>query len=544
MRKNIINKVSLLILFSIVSLFLISEASAIVYDNGTYYEGLFNISNRMINGTANLLVIGDSINAQTSSPRMFYGYIVRWTPNNWRGIVTQTHSGVSDQGTVITNEPTALAGQFKLVPGANYTWNDTVIRDWNLKEATFYNYTSDANNLATTIITSVTTYANWSRDWTTSANLTGRFIILSSPNGTAVKVRARLKDGTTTAAGGSPDFWMNQSPQGIYYQDINYLAGTGSTATGTILTYTSAVNESTRNAQFYILGSRIYVQNISTGLQLDYAGDGGYTTLSHLTGEYRSLEGVNTLTNYSDETIRRWINATEANTFLIWIGQNSADDEWNGADIRNYSANVFGIIQRYSNRYYEVNATQGKPFFLLVSTYDTSVANTRFTQMSSALLNISQTYKQTAIGPHVEVGFIDLRKIVNETNGTFTNWNVTYLNDGIHPNVEGSLQFSTYIWDQLETSLNSGYGNLTQDSGGGETPASDCSSSDLASARLILIFTALSIAALSLILVVKWQRDGELSLNLVIIVFIAISVGIGLFIGVQNNLVDYCGTIN
>ena len=120
-----------LILFFIFLLFLIGLVSSIS-DEGDYFVNMGNISQRIYSGEANVLFIGDSITTNTATPRIFYGVIRKWSPLNWRGIITQGSSGVSDQGTIITNEPTSASTKITVEAGQNYTLpNGSIIRGWN-----------------------------------------------------------------------------------------------------------------------------------------------------------------------------------------------------------------------------------------------------------------------------------------------------------------------------------------------------------------------------------------------------------------------------
>jgi len=207
----------LTIIFSLI--FLIAGALSLS-DEGEYFINMGNISQRLYSEQANLLFIGDSITTNTNTPRIFYGVIRQWRPVNWRGIITQGLTGTSDQGTIITNEPTAVSTKIVIEAGQNYTLpNGTIIRGWNLGKAAFYNFTSDQSNFGTAITMGISTpYNTWSDDWTNMTNLTTRFIYLSTPTANPYEVRIRHKwRNNTLGPAVHPFTLLNNTPMGIYY---------------------------------------------------------------------------------------------------------------------------------------------------------------------------------------------------------------------------------------------------------------------------------------------------------------------------------------
>jgi len=440
-----------LILFFIFLLFLIGLVSSIS-DEGDYFVNMGNISQRIYSGEANVLFIGDSITTNTATPRIFYGVIRKWSPLNWRGIITQGSSGVSDQGTIITNEPTSASTKITVEAGQNYTLpNGSIIRGWNLGKVAFYNFSSNQGSFGTAIRMGVNTpYNVWSNDWTNMTNLTTRFIYLSSPASSPYEVRIRnhWRNGTLAPAV-EPLTLLNSTPFGIYYLENNFTNSDGSSPTYMTLTIGTR-NESLDDSEFYPLATRIFRNDIDTGLQIGYSGGGGYTTKSHTReGEFLTIDSERINTSYSQEALERWVDINDLNTFLIWLGQNSAGDEWNGALARNYSQNVRNIITRYTDAYYNVTESSSQPYFILVSTYDTNVDNSKHVALEQALTNLSVNDTIT----NAQIGFINLRKFVNDTNGSWMEWNSSYTGDGIHPSQDGALYFAETLWDQIVLGL-------------------------------------------------------------------------------------------
>lgn len=453
----IIKESAVLILFVIATLFFIRTVTAA--DEGFYYNNMYNISDALKNGKANVLVVGDSINSQTSSPTMFMGYMMSWRPNNWRGMMIQPIAGAS-QGTVVFNTPSTSVANVSVVrPGQRFFHNDSSMDSYdfswsygvNVNRIAAYHFYTDFTIFGTAIQTFVQNFSTWSDDWTNNTNLTARMIYLSDPNFTRASMKATLRNGTSTS--GEFNVQFNNTPtRSIYWKDILVNASTGSSSVGGWLQAGNA-NESSPNFSFYYpMGSRLFRTDIQTGLQMGFVGEGGFTTRSHWIGENKTIDGFNFISNYTDAALRDWINASDSNIFMIWLGQNSADNEWDGNTVRNYSNNVMEIMKRYTRLYQQVNST-GTPYFILVSPYDSGTTNTRYTQMETALLNLSRQYPTiTGVGGIAQVGFLNLRNKVNITNGSWEQWNNTYTQDGIHTSAIGAATFARYLWEEVNNS--------------------------------------------------------------------------------------------
>lgn len=451
--------ISGIFLIGFAALLFVFPSAGALSNEGPYFINMGNISQRIYQEKANVLFLGDSINSNSNTPRMFYGYINKWLPTNWRGLILQGASGVSDQGSVVGNEPSsAQADSWTLEAGSIMNSTRTNISQWNLQKTKFYSIKTDLATGTTIYSSKITNFPNWSNDWTNNSNLTIRFLYLSSVNGTQLRVRNVWRNGTTSP--GLTISYLNQTTQGVNYIEHNYsnYNVTGTSATGAILTTTNANETAINQTEFYILGTRIFRNDISTGLQIGYAGGGGFTTLSHSRyGDVLTLDGVSTNTSYSDEALRKWMEYNDLNTFIIWLGQNSAGDEWNGALTRNYTQNINHILRRYSEEYTEAAYSNDTPYFVLVSTYDTSSDNVRHVAQEADLVNI--TVNNTIAG--IQVGMIKLRNYINDTNGTYTNWNNTYTSDGIHPTLAGAEYFAQVLWDNIFLALSNPNGSLS-----------------------------------------------------------------------------------
>lgn len=408
-----------------------------------YSLNMRDISYRMINDSANAVFVGDSITAVTSTPRIMYGAVRTWHPNAWRGMITQGTSGVGDQGTGVSNEPTTWASKLLVMPGQPFFSGTS---GWNMNMVSDYRFFSDFPG-GGTMYRMYLTPASFSEPWMQGVPFTLRFFYLAHPNHTDVSFQVEMLNGSKT---GYHSVSL-KGPEGIAWKSMSLPPSSGEGVAGIYVQGTPFVNESLSSNQYFRpLGLRIYRSDISTGLQLGEIGNGGYTTRSHTTqGEMRQIGSVMVNTSYSDEALRAWIAGNELNTFIIWLGQNSAYDEWDGLTIRNYSSNIRMILQRYTSIYSQARPGAEAPYFILVSTYSTDTNATRHLQIAQALENITRAQSSIFGLENATIGFVDLRQKVEDLHGSWEMWNSTYLEDGIHPNQAGSIAFASYVWEEI-----------------------------------------------------------------------------------------------
>lgn len=416
-----------------------------------YTVGMMNTSTAMYSGYANVMIIGDSLNSNAASPRVMMGYMQKWRPLAWRGITTQGINSVQDQGTAVFNEPSAAQANISTIRPGQLYYDGTNGHVPFITKFYKFNSTGDFPNFGTMITMQLwyENYSAWSNDWSNNTNLTARVMYLSDPNFTEVAFNGQLRNGSQV---GSTHRQGNEAVRGIYWEDVSVPASTG---TSSIMGWFQSWNQNESVANFSTfapVATRIYNPSLTTGLELSYVGYGGFTTRTHYSGEaLTNIDGFNFTGNYTDASITQFINATQANIYLIWLGQNSAFDEWDGVSIRNYSSNIIGVMDRYTRVHHQANITAGKTQFILVSTYDTSEDNTKFVQIENALENITRNQLNTNmvtanIAANATIALIKLRQFVNDSNGSYANWGSVYTGDTVHPNVKGSVYFGQSTW--------------------------------------------------------------------------------------------------
>lgn len=293
------------------------------------------------------------------------------------------------------------------------------------------------------------TYQN---DWESGKTLKATIIYRGSASSPAQwRLTSWTRDGSAQA-----ETTQTQIPLTTNVGSIANLTSSWSRLTGSVYTklcYVQSWNETETAGPVNMLSVAVEDSAPSSGMFWGYAGEGGYTTKTHLAaGESINPGGFGAFTAYySDAALAANLAALPYRVFLIRLGQNSASDEWNGTSIGSYQANVLAIIARY--RAACVTAGIANPIFILSSMYDADTDNTRYVLMSSALQAIALA------NPDCE--FVDVRSEVQRQLGAYSSWQATYLADGIHPLGTMANLIVDYEW----TALN---GPTT---GGGETTA-------------------------------------------------------------------------
>jgi lysophospholipase L1-like esterase len=460
-----VKKIIVFLLFTSLGL-LLFNSSVLAQSNVTWSIGMGNVSNLLYAGAANMVFVGDSITVMTSTPRIEYGVVQEWQPLNWAGIIQPAISGVSDQGGAVYNEPTSSANYTIMQPGQIYSDGTS---GYNLQGARYYNFTADLGTGGTMMRILINTVSFANQSWFNNTAFRSRFFWASSAaNNMSVDVRIGKEQLDGNVVSGSSIYSTNQTPMGIYWNDQNISPSNGALYIGNYLQSTAQNENNTIWKPLAANIRRIDINN--TGLLFGQIGSGGFTTRSHARGgEVLNISSypINTNTSYRDDALQQWISGNNLNIFIIWLGQNSAYDEWDGSSIRNYTSNVVSIVDRYTTVWYQAKANSTemtnftKPYFILLSTYDTSSSNSRFTLMSAALRNITLTQSRYPnIGANASVAFLDLEQKVYDLNGSYTLWQGSYLSDGVHPSSSGARAFSKYIWEEVMHATSSKSGTL------------------------------------------------------------------------------------
>jgi hypothetical protein len=194
-----------------------------------------------------------------------------------------------------------------------------------------------------------------------------------------------------------------------------------------------------------LAGTVVTNVDLSTGLGLTYIGQGGWRAENHaLPFGDPGVPVINPPApypgSYSDEALRRHVLAHESSHFLIWIGTNNG-----GVDIDDpgrTAATVNTLLERIRRVHEEARkADPGlpDPKFLIVAPYCNSDECPYFVPYADHLRDLAQD----------DVSFIDLRAMVEDRFGPWSEWQETLLVDGVHPTLEGSRTFAKLLWREL-----------------------------------------------------------------------------------------------
>jgi len=281
----------------------------------------------------------------------------------------------------------------------------------------------------------------WEAAWDSGYNMQATVVARSttSPNSPADwSIQTHNRSGALTF---DEPFNLRQSPAVRYFQSSVFARGTGGVSPVAFYVDAGTEDESTMQAQLLSLGLRC--TNKTSGVFWSYIGNGSWTTKCHSssTGELVTADSPSYQARYSDEALVAEIKAFGLNCFGIWLGQNSAADEWDGASIKQYKTNILAVIARY--RAACATAGVSSPVFVLFSSYDASDTNAKWVQMAQALLEVAQA--------NDDCEYVDIRGYVQDTLGNTTARLATYPGDPVHPD---NSSFRTYIVNRAYTVLN------------------------------------------------------------------------------------------
>lgn len=443
------------IFFYVAIIFLMFSYSASISEAVPYTIGMKNISQRITTGQANVLFIGDSLTSDAFPRVQRYGAMREWN-TTWRGVYFQ-YGAAGGQGFNLYNEAgPPIANKTSVLAGQAYpTYGGTGL---NIHDASGYLFNQNPafGTLFARNVLAETEYGDWVSDFSNNHNLSTRLIYVSSPNATGISayIRDRASVFTETINIGL----LNDTPQGIYWKELNISNSTGSACCVEAgFDDGGEVQNTTGKNAWNPLGTMIYRNDISNGLIIGTVSSGGWNAQDHA--------GVNETKFYNNASITQFLNATKMNIFVIWLGTNSAPDEWNGANTGQFQNHIRKIIDRYTIAYYQAHIGEAnipKPQFMLVPTWDTSNGDAARLAEERDLVNITLTQSSNAnYASNVTIGLVNLRLFINDTNGSWLNWQGAYLGDGIHENTNGSVIFARYMWQQIVRGINSNNGTIS-----------------------------------------------------------------------------------
>lgn len=408
-------------------------------------RGLFKA--KLATGNARMLVIGDSIHNPYVDNRVVEAICKRWPVNKLFGAMSGFVAN-GDTGWPISNYPatgTNITQELGpagsgLRPGDAFTDGTT---GHNLLRTIPHRYTGNYVSQGTVGQGLVYPSNAYNVDWDSGENLKITLLLRTStlaPTNHRIWGRAR-GSGSQSDVGNTV---FNPSLSAPSYQSFTHTFARGTGSTYTTYTQLRSFTETELNGwhvDYLAMSVELATPPASGGLFMGYAGEGGYSTKSHLAvGEVINVGGFGAYTTYySDAALDAHLSLFQFNVFYLYLGQNPAADEGSGGTIGNYKNNILAIIARYKDACARVGISN--PTFILVSLYPTNTDNTRSINIAAALREIALA--------DATVEFIDLRRYVVDTYGNYSVWQATFCPDLYHPSLTFSNIIADYVWASL-----------------------------------------------------------------------------------------------
>jgi len=375
------------------------------------------IARDIMSGTANVLIIGDSLQSNQRPANMMY-----WTPDDFGGLTLATDMSGSTVGGVFSpwfypawvssmtlrapNDPAGPDGLTGVSPGVSIHWvfDDVQVPSDN---GSILN-----NRFLSAYLSPYAANLHFGDAWTPQSNgdITVDSIIYTSPSGLPSGIVLEIWQGTNyyapplasipvNAYSATPeiqklslvfaaDQWDPQQELRVQFRMVP----------GTI---------PTEGSTFAALGTRFHA---STGLSFTTVARGG-KGVSYFLDQY----------NCTDDNLAGFLNATETNIAYIWLGANDPIDGW--------KESMEQLLDRYK-------AAKPDLRFLLISTYD--LGKSKYPMMAEYLYEIT-SQRDDAL-------FLNLFEVAGSYDFFLAN---NYLGDGVHQNAAGAAYLADLLWDLI-----------------------------------------------------------------------------------------------
>lgn len=376
------------------------------------------IVRRMRYGEANVVVYGDSIWAQTSTPRCHEGVRNVWRPVAWKGWAGPVIPSGADIITIVY-----ATGSGKTVtsraPGDTFYSGASAVCPIQAGDATWTSNLGAFGTIAEGSISAANLAAFMGGDWAEGRTCTSRFVYWGSA--------------TTTSNVGSNEYRNNVSVGFVATVALTQSGGyqnfdrTIDTTTGWPLerVWGASPNIDETGSDLALLLFRLWVPS-RTGMQFCAISNGGWTAADHTD-----------TAKCSDANHQAFLSAIGTpNVVIIQIGQNLTAGE-SSAIATTWKTNVEAMVNRVRTALSNLGETD--PLFLLVSQYDTNKGETTHEAMNQALYELARDTS--------DVAFLNLHRIA----GPFARLDNLYLSDSIHPNAAGANHFARKIWEGAGT---------------------------------------------------------------------------------------------
>jgi hypothetical protein len=367
-------------------------------------------------GQCNLCIVGDSITSKSVPPRIPGGIHRTWEPDLWVGRVAHAHRTWNTDGARVEYSSDPGVQSIAQNPGDVFTGGQSAISPVRSLDITCIDNLNEGVVILDTWLNRMDEY--YGGDWTDGVEVVARAVYWQDAGMLDAVTIQGLRAGAVASDSGA--FSMLGTP-GVASIDVNCGAGSGEVRAR----YRAAVSYDETGDRFYNLTTRFYRPGV-VGFQLDSISNGGWTAGRWLE-EWR----------VSDENLAAYLEATDANVFVIWLGTNMTTAEH--SDVSGlWRAHVESIIDRLRAAY-ATYATPGEERFVLVVPYPKSpFPDQRYFQMESTLNAVAQDQSETM--------FVNLFRYFWDGDGSPTYGG----DDNVHPETDEEADIiAAAVWEIL-----------------------------------------------------------------------------------------------
>ena len=405
---------------------------------------------------ANILFVGDSLH----NPANYYpqsGWIKdSRLANKWRAFwaMTQTGTSQADHGYSLIEVGASTTGQ-GCGPGQAHPTETTTCQGWHLRSLRAQRFTTNPADSAFLPYTDFLPTA-WHTDWMTSnANL--RFMELgvkhtNAPSSLLFRYTNKSNTSANTtaiAANGANALYLHETP--------TFNGGSVSRTTITGYPITSAGENETGKGHCAVLRG-IRDTNKTTGIQIAYAGEGGWNVKSHMDEAGYTYSSPVYTGYYKDAAIQQEIQLLKHDTYLFAVHTNQAPDGWNGTTLGNFKANYRTMLNRYRTLHNAARVVDPtiQPFVgVMIRCWPCkATADGAWGAGDEPLYAALDTcFRELWAESPTDLVYMDLHAKVRELQPNVDTMRTTYTADGIHPNPAGGVWFGAA---QIDLSLQGG----------------------------------------------------------------------------------------
>lgn len=382
-----------------------------------------------VNRATNVFLIGDSLSAPLTSPRIAQG-IMKEFQWDWRKrILWASVAAAPDEGWNSFSVPTDSADVGEALPDGTI-----VPQPFNCQ---FRHYATEPASFSAWTRTAFADLDEYfGGDWTLNEPMTWQHAVIKVGADNNADGRAIYRRGGVSVQ--TINFELEDDPTlpGNYYIfELNFDA---STQTGTTLESFLDTGTGNEITDIYAYGAHaIGITGKTNGVSLTINAFGGHTTRDLIFSDSGGDEVASTVMKQRFDLFDEW-----PTQIWIMIGQNSASGEFGGSTSgrATYKSNLEQIIAAYDALY----TTEGRPLpkYLLIGNWQTS--KTFFRELIEEQI-------QTARETPGRIAHVNLYDLINDEFGEFATWSPTLLADGIHQSVTGTETFMNRMWVQLST---------------------------------------------------------------------------------------------